>query len=245
MQPIYQVKDGGLLLLVAPMVPSKGRLTCHHRNLRVLGVWVARQRSSLLATLAKWDKALRLDMSNASHTPQDEKEVQVFFHRKVPVSPNVQQQPAEQKASLLKQVLFSILYLALTASFFGAVIAGLMFSAYFWYFLISTVIVGFILNQVKEDESTKRAEVSLQRFGERAITAVGMLVVVLPMMIVAGIGFPIVAVGGVVVGLSQNNLLLVGFGILIGFVWYVLFAETIQDIPGSFKKMQQKFLKKK
>jgi len=184
-------------------------------------------------------------MSSASHNNQNEKEVRVFFHRKLPVSPHIEQHPVEQKTSLLKQILFSILYLTLTASFFGAIITGLMFSVYFWYFLISTIIVGFILNQVKEDESTKRAEVGLQHFGEWAITTVGMLVVVLPIVIVGGIGFPILAVGGVVVGLSQNNLLLVGFGILVGFVWYVIFGETFQDIPGSFKKMQRKCLKKK
>lgn len=151
----------------------------------------------------------------------------------------------KKSVSLLKQVLFSILYLTLTASFFGAIITGLMFSVYFWYFLIGTIVSGFILNQVKEDESTKRAEIGLQRFGEWTVTTVGMLVVVLPMVVVTGISFPILAVGGVVVGLSQSNLFLVGFGILIGFVWYILFAEIIQDIPGSFKKIQQKFLKKK
>lgn len=48
MQSTYQV-SGGLLLPGAPMVFNKGRLTCHHRNLRVLGVWTARQRSSLFA----------------------------------------------------------------------------------------------------------------------------------------------------------------------------------------------------
>ncbi len=46
-------------------------------------------------------------------------------------------------------------------------------------------------------------------------------------------------------GVSQNNLLLVGFGIFVGYLWFVLFAGTFEDIPGSFKKMQQKFLKKK
>lgn len=228
------------MLPVAPMVLNKGRLTCHHRNLRVLGVWTARQRSSLLATLAKWDKALRLAMPNASHNNQDEKEVQVLFHRKLPLSPHV-----EQKASLLKQVLFSIFYLALTAGIFGTIITGLMFSVYFWYFLIGTLVLGLIGNRIREDENTKRAEVGLQRFGEHAVSIIGTLVVILPIMIVAGIGFPILAIGGVVVGLHQGDLLYILFGIAVGFLWWMLFQGVFSDVSGSFEKLRQRFLKNK
>lgn len=162
-------------------------------------------------------------MSNASHNNQDKK----------------------KSGSLLKQVLFSIFYLALTAGIFGTIITALMFSVYFWYFLIGTFVLGLIGNRIREDESTKRAEVGLQRFAEHAVSIIGTLVVILPIMIVAGIGFPILAIGGVVLGVSQNNLLLIGFGIFIGYIWFLLFAGTLEDIPGSFKKLRQRFQKNK